>query len=268
MSTTEDMQARVADYEILCHRCRLGDYSNCERTWNTESDCPGDGPSAAEYLSAVRYLELSSSGAKKSEGKSSDGDIQAPERPERTRGDSGYIHPDAWPSEQNIGGLADPESTGRKRVVKMYPIQPGQVCEWAKLKGGLGGSPIEIIGCINNPATDQHHGPDKNTLNNEKGSLGVGINDNVHLICSSCHNKAHAIIDITYPPYDRIAEQERPWLPNYSQYGPPLPVVPASIDELLAEERRRLEEEAKRGKTKRGRAKDSIAPDTEIMEED
>jgi len=36
----------------------------------------------------------------------------------------------------------------------------------------------------------RHHGPDKNTLNNEKG--------NVHRICHSCHNRWHTLNDEDY----------------------------------------------------------------------
>jgi hypothetical protein len=43
---------------------------------------------------------------------------------------------------------------------------------------------VPVIGCFNNAATDIHHGPDKNTLNNTP--------ENVHRICSDCHNRWHA----------------------------------------------------------------------------
>lgn len=135
------------------------------------------------------------------------------------RGDSGYIHPEAWPSKDNIGELKDPQSTGRKRVARMYPIPVGKMCEWAMLAAAGGG--IEpIVGCAGYPATDLHHGPDKNTLNNAKASLGIGETENVHLICSMCHNAWHGANDPYYPKTrgndksrDYIADQATPFIP-------------------------------------------------------
>ena len=98
--------------------------------------------------------------------------------------------------------VKDLESTGRKRAAEMYPIKVGMPCEWSGLKFA-GGGVIPIIGCSGGVATNRHHGPDKNTLNNEMG--------NVHRICSTCHNRYHAANDKYYvgerPPGDS------PWLP-------------------------------------------------------
>jgi hypothetical protein len=80
--------------------------------------------------------------------------------------------------------ITDVQSTGRKRAAVMYPIEEGMVCEWSQLRYA-GGGVIPIIGCFNNPATDTHHGPDKNTLNNTP--------ENVHRICADDHNRWHAI---------------------------------------------------------------------------
>lgn len=152
----------------------------------------------------------------------------------------GYIHPDAFRFRQSIGTFTDPESTGRKLVARLYPIKPGMVCEWARKKNCGGGS-NPIVGCLGNPASDLHHGPDKNTLNNEKGSWGVGEAENVHLICSFCHNRWHAANDGSYEKgYDRVADQARPYLPVGDDWGPHEP-VDADFDELVAEERRRAE---------------------------
>lgn len=172
---------------------------------------------------------------------------------EKPRGDSGYIHPDAWPSQENIGDLVDPSSTGRKRQAKMYPISVGQVCEWAGLKGMLGGGVEVMVGCVNNPATDLHHGPDKNTLNNEKVSVGVGRQENTHIICSECHNMRHAKDDPYYPPYDRVDDQARPWLPIYPDGWEPVETAEASTEELWAEEERRKADRDRRGRKTRGR---------------
>jgi hypothetical protein len=190
-------------------------------------------------------------------------------KPAPKRGNSGYIHPDAWPSNRDIGTLTDPESTGRKRMVEMYPIAVGQVCEWAGMKNAGGEfMPVGIIGCVNNPATDLHHGPDKNTLNNEKASRGVGDRENIHVICSECHNSTHAANDDFYPPYDRVADQDRPWLPRYPEGWEPTPMVEATVEELFAEEQRRDADRKRRGRKTRGRnSRARGAVDTEIRDE-
>lgn len=87
--------------------------------------------------------------------------------------------------------VTDPGSTGRKRAAVMYPITEGMICEWAGLKNA-GGGKHPIVGCLNNLATNRHHGPDKNTLNNTEG--------NVHRICATCHNRYHAVTDNDYDP--------------------------------------------------------------------
>ncbi len=101
--------------------------------------------------------------------------------------------------------VVDPTSAGRKRAVKMFPIptveEGGMLCEWAGLKLA-GGGPVPIVGCSDNIIVKTkarvegfsvgtvHHGPDKATLNNNAG--------NVHRICSSCHNRWHAVNDPFY----------------------------------------------------------------------
>lgn len=99
--------------------------------------------------------------------------------------------------------LKDQQSTGRKRAAKLYPLNPEAYCEWAgkEVQGG-GHSPIS--GCGLRPGTDiglqqsRHHGPDKNTLNNEIG--------NVHRICHACHNEWHAKNDSNYRPGEIIGD--------------------------------------------------------------
>lgn len=85
--------------------------------------------------------------------------------------------------------ITDVQSTGRKRAAQLFPIHEGMVCEWSRL-AKAGGGVTPIVGCIDNTATDRHHGPDKNTLNNKEG--------NVHRICSPCHNLWHARNDQYY----------------------------------------------------------------------
>jgi len=93
--------------------------------------------------------------------------------------------------------VTDQQSTGRKRAAKLYPLDHEARCEWADAsptnpKGG-GTKPI-TVGCSDSNATQQarHHGPDKNTLNNEPG--------NVHRICHWHHNNWHAANDPSYQP--------------------------------------------------------------------
>lgn len=85
--------------------------------------------------------------------------------------------------------ITDVQSTGRKRAATLYPFTEGGICEWTGLKNA-GGGVVTVIGCMGNIATDRHHGPDKNTLNNRR--------ENVHLICSPCHNLWHAKNDKFY----------------------------------------------------------------------
>ena len=117
------------------------------------------------------------------------------------RADSGYIE-DGYEAYKDIDQYKDPLSTGRKRAAQMYPIAPGQVCEWAGLKRA-GGGVIPIVGCIGRPASDRHHGPDKNTMNNAPG--------NVHRICDHCHNTWHALND---PHYGERPDHTLPFIPT------------------------------------------------------
>jgi hypothetical protein len=96
----------------------------------------------------------------------------------------------------------DPISTGRKRAAVMYPLSPGQVCDWAWKKNAGGG--IEpITGCTGRPATHIHHGPDKSTFNNDRS--------NISLLCNFCHNRWHVANDKYYIE-PRPADNSE-WLP-------------------------------------------------------
>jgi hypothetical protein len=121
---------------------------------------------------------------------------------------------------------------------------------------------------VNNPATDLHHGPDKNTLNNEKASWGVGTQENTHVICSECHNTRHAKDDKHYPAYDRVEDQARPWLPIYPPDFEPV-VQEADVAELWAEEERRKADRDRRGRKTRGRnSKPRGGVDTDIADDE
>jgi hypothetical protein len=100
--------------------------------------------------------------------------------------------------------VTDPKSTGRKRAAILFPIEEGMTCEWEGLKFA-GGGLYPIVGCTGNPATNRHHGPDKNTLNNDKG--------NVHRICARCHNRWHTRND---PVYEKFLVTEK-WLRHDSE---------------------------------------------------
>lgn len=139
--------------------------------------------------------------------------------------DTGYIA-DGYEAQKDISEYKDPVSTGRKRAAQMYPITPGMTCEWQGLKYA-GGGVIPIIGCIGRPASDRHHGPDKNTMNNAPGNL--------HRICDFCHNTWHALND---PHYGERPEHTKPFVPTeYVQHDPK---TLASMDELLQAEKERM----------------------------
>ena len=97
--------------------------------------------------------------------------------------------------------MADPTSTGRKRAAILKPIESGMVCEW-KLLARAGGGAIPIIGCVGNPAKHIHHGPDKDTTNNN--------DENLHRVCSECHNRWHSLND---PFYGKRPTAGTPFVP-------------------------------------------------------
>lgn len=108
--------------------------------------------------------------------------------------------------------LKDQQSTGRKRAAKLYPLDTDAPCEWQRQKN-CGGGNNPITGCANGTQKARHHGPDKNTLNNERG--------NVHRICPTCHNRWHAANDSGYV-----------WGSTYPKHAPEV----ATDDDILANE--------------------------------
>jgi hypothetical protein len=116
--------------------------------------------------------------------------------------------------------VTDVVSTGRKRAARLYGnlMDKELPCEWRGKKNCGGGIPI--YGCINGFRQDIHHGPDKNTLNNERS--------NIHLICKKCHKRWHFTNDNEYKrelwvetkhePVDATHEElyaaELKWLPT------------------------------------------------------
>jgi hypothetical protein len=98
----------------------------------------------------------------------------------------------ADPSEIPPEDFSTTVASGRKRAVKAWRIPEGKQCEWAGL-AKAGGGVIPIVGCRiedQHKAKNIHHGPDKSTANNERS--------NIHMVCSSCHNRWHSINDKFY----------------------------------------------------------------------
>lgn len=113
---------------------------------------------------------------------------------------------------KNDAVLKDQQSTGRKRAAQMYPLDKEAPCEWRGNKN-CGGGKRPIVGCADGLQQARHHGPDKNTLNNDAG--------NVHRICSKCHNRWHARNDSGYV-----------WGAVVNEHSP----APCSQDELIKSE--------------------------------
>jgi hypothetical protein len=106
---------------------------------------------------------------------------------------------------KNDRQLKDPHSTGRKRAVTLHGhADPTQPCEWQG-KANCGGGRFPILGCVAGVQENLHHGPDKNTLNNER--------TNIHKICSQCHNRWHTLNDVDYE-WDGVHEPHSPREPE------------------------------------------------------
>lgn len=106
---------------------------------------------------------------------------------------------------KNDINLKDPHSTGRKRAVTLHGhANPEEPCEWQG-KANCGGGRFPILGCLSGTQENLHHGPDKNTLNNER--------TNIHKICSQCHNRWHTLNDPDYE-WDGVHEHHAPREPE------------------------------------------------------
>ena len=168
-----------------CFGCRIGHHNECNQFWVSDDDlcgCGGD----------VRFT---ASGDVKADGSADESQTGTKEV------DNGYID-DGYESNKNLADYKDPVSTGRKRAAEMYPITTGMICEWAGL-AKAGGGVVPIVGCVGRPASDRHHGPDKNTMNNAP--------TNLHRICDHCHNTWHAAND---PHYGPRPEHTKPFIPE------------------------------------------------------
>jgi hypothetical protein len=198
-----------------CFFCRAGHCNECEQAW---------ADSFAQDCCCGGKLVFTPTGEVKEAGVVSLSDTASST-------DTGYIE-DGYGGTKDIGSYKDPISTGRKRAAEMYPIEVGMICEWANLKFA-GGGVVPIVGCIGRAATDRHHGPDKNTMNNALG--------NVHRICSYCHNTWHGAND---PHYGERPNQTLPFVPD-GPYESHDAVTKATTQELLDAEKRRVEDATK-----------------------
>lgn len=130
-------------------------------------------------------------------------------------------------STRSTGGYkADDEigvSAGRKRAAVLHQIDPIRACEW-RWKKNCGGGKYPIVGCLGGSQQHRHHGPVKNTARNES--------NNVHLICTNCHNRWHTLNDEDYD------EQINNTLPHKP--------VPATLEECSQNE---IEWKSKKVKT-------------------
>jgi len=196
-----------------CPACRAGFQNECHYAWSDDSweSC---GEIKFTPMGEVKY-------ATGTEGSDDAGEVS-----------TGYID-DGYEAAKDISEYKDPISTGRKRAAAMYPIAAGQVCEWANLKAA-GGGVVPITGCVGRPASDRHHGPDKNTMNNAPGNL--------HRICDHCHNTWHAVND---PYYGDRPDHTLPFIPKGTKgvdWFDHDAQTKATIDEILTSEKKRLAE--------------------------
>lgn len=195
-----------------CTPCRAGYHAECEVAWVEDVDCCCGGEVKFDMAGNVVLKETN---------------IITTENNREI--DSGYLDSDSFGGTKSLGSYADPISTGRKLAAQAAPIEPGMVCEWAGLKNA-GGGVVPIVGCVGRPASDRHHGPDKNTMNNM-----VGVN--LHRICDHCHNTWHALND---PYYGERPDQTKPFIPVGHECLPHDPKTKASREEILEAEAKRL----------------------------
>jgi hypothetical protein len=175
----------IGSKENPCHSCRVGYHAECMEVWHYEDmDCCCGGEIAFDSAGNVRVEETTGDII---DGKDVDG---------------GYLG-NAHAGTKSLGDYKDPVSTGRKLAAQAAPIDAGLVCEWAGL-ARAGGGVFPIVGCIGRAASDRHHGPDKNTMNNAVGT-------NLHRICDHCHNTWHALND---PAYGERPDQSKPFIPQ------------------------------------------------------
>ncbi len=197
--------------EDPCHSCRLGYHAECMEVWHYEDiECCCGGEVKFDAAGNVRTED------------------SAPDVIDGKEIDNGYLG-DAHTGTKSLGDYKDPISSGRKFAAQAAPIEVGLICEWAGL-ARAGGGVVPIVGCIGRPASDRHHGPDKNTMNNQVGT-------NLHRICDHCHNTWHALND---PFYGERPEHTKPFLPVEGECLPHDPHTKATMEQVLEAEAKRL----------------------------
>jgi len=227
------------DIEVdVCLSCVMGHHDECDDFWTNFEEvefewlvcCCGGEFNRYEYALSQKQLKglLSVDGSYLGDPNSED-EIET------------YI--DEYQGTKNPDEYVDPVSSGRKMAAKVAPIVAGQICEWAWL-AKAGGGPVPIMGCPGRPASDRHHGPDKNTLNNQ---LGI----NLHRICDWCHNQWHAKNDPFYGERptrpDGSVDGSIPFVPIDAENQPHDPFTKAKDEEVYAEDALRREEARKHG---------------------
>ena len=228
-------QTSVADLDDVCLSCRLGHHDECINFWLNFGEtnfewiacCCGGNFERYEFMIKEKQLGgLLTTGGSYLDGENDGDDFET------------YI--DDFQGTKSPNDYKDPLSSGRKIAAKTAPIPAGMVCEWAWLEKA-GGGVTPIIGCPGRPASDRHHGPDKNTLNN---TLGI----NLHRICDWCHNQWHAKNDPHYGPRptndDGTVNASVPFLPegSYLDHDP----FTKADDKIVYEEDALRREEARR----------------------
>lgn len=199
-----------------CLFCRSGFHNECEKAWlvEFEDECCCGGEVKFDQAGNVVITETT--------GDILDGKEDL---------DGGYLG-DNHTGTKSLSDYKDPISTGRKFAAQAAPINVGDICEWAGLKRA-GGGVRPIVGCVGRPASDRHHGPDKNTMNNAVGT-------NLHRICDHCHNTWHALND---PAYGERPEHTKPFIPE-GELGVDWfahdAVTKATTEEILEAETKRL----------------------------
>lgn len=167
-------------FHELCEECSCCKPKPSSGTTSSVSGSPSNGGHDSDKIEEVAKVKL---------GKDSGGSNGPRKR--------------TYKSPENI---KDPHSTGRKRAALLYPIVKDSPCEWRGLTN-CGGGKYPIVGCIEGFQQDRHHGPNKDTLHNER--------ENVHLICKHCHNIWHSQND---PNYDPESPKHKPHEPRKAEH--------------------------------------------------
>lgn len=210
-----------------CFSCRLGYHEECQLFWDGApvGDCCCMGAFSLGPKLAFEDEEYP--------------DLDGPTEKKWSPLDE-YI--ENFQGSKPLADYADPVSSGRKRAAKDHPIPVGTVCEWAWL-AAAGGGVEPIVGCTGRPASDLHHGPDKNTWNNNRG-------DNLHWVCDWCHNTWHARNDPYYGPRPLTPEgrvdASVPFLPGVDYLVVPHDARTKADDETVYDEERRRRDVARR----------------------